>query len=259
MCILIYNWTTDQSNQSWAALLQCNCCNITNKKKKKRGEEEEGPSFSLRWRYFQALVQGGRERRNAIDMNMQWGLISGLVLPWRMALSPAWCCLNMNFITTHLSWLVMGFVLYFLPAHTPFLILAAEIFPFIIIVSFCIDFWLFAASVHTWPHADEWFVTSKFEALKPEDTSHCLCSHIIEKKVRQNFYRNFSMCEHFFFLFTVTTLQIFKNLKLTKMSAFRLFYAFFCTSRMFLCLKSRAQNFEGFFTKILRAMAKKKC
>lgn len=108
MCILIYNWTTDQSNQSWAALLHCNCCNITNKKKKKE-EEEEGLSCSLRWRYFQALVRGGRERRNPTDMNMQWGLISRRVLPWRMALSPAWCCLNMNFITTHLSWLVMGF------------------------------------------------------------------------------------------------------------------------------------------------------
>lgn len=108
MCILIYNWTTDQSNPSWAALLQCNCCNITNKKRRGRWRRPR-LSFGLSWRYFQAPVQGRRARRKPTDMNIQWGLISGRVLPWRMALSPARCGLNMNFITTHLSWLVTGF------------------------------------------------------------------------------------------------------------------------------------------------------
>lgn len=160
MCILIYNWTADQSNQSWAALLQCNCCNTTNKKRRRRRRRPMLCS-SWSWRYFQAQVQGGRERRSATDMNMQWGLISDLVLPWRMALSPAWCCLNMNFITTHLSWLVMGSVLYFPPAHTPFPIMMREIFPFIITLAFCIDFLALPGSVQTGQHANERRVTLK--------------------------------------------------------------------------------------------------
>lgn len=54
-------------------------------------------------------MRGREKKRDATAMNMQWGLISAPVLPWRMALSLDWCSLNMNFITTHLSWLVMDF------------------------------------------------------------------------------------------------------------------------------------------------------
>lgn len=134
MCILIYNWTTDQSNQSWAALSLCNCCNITNKKKPKKEKKKEKKKAEaqllLEVETFPGTSSGWEGGRAAMSMNMQWGLISGLVLPWRMALSPAWCCLNMNFIRTHLSWLVMGFCTVLSPAHTPFPIMALEIFPY---------------------------------------------------------------------------------------------------------------------------------
>lgn len=191
MCILIYNWTTDQSNQSWAALLQCNCCTTTNRRRRRRRRPKL--SFSWSWRYFQAQVQGGRERRHAMDMNMQWGLISGLGLPWRMALSPAWCCLNMNFITIHLSWLVMGFCTVLPCSSHTFPVMMLAIVPFIITLSFCIDFWLFQVvfkqSIMLMSEVWLWEV----EELKLDYSSHLLHSHVIEKIVGLNFWRHFWM------------------------------------------------------------------
>lgn len=131
-----------------------------------------------------------------MSMNMQWGLISSLVLPWRMALSPAWCCLNMNFIRTHLSWLVMGFSTVLSLARTPFPIIALEnlslllLFPFVLISGtlkqvfkysniLMRDLWLQSWRTKTWLF------------------SHLWCSCGVEKKVRLHFGRNFPMCEVF--------------------------------------------------------------